>query len=115
MTDEQRLQRSLEWMETIYQGVTNLLVHHHIFWEVQEIIKNNNTLMATPSAFYEWMGKAFVVSAAASVRRQADRSDDGISLRRLLEELKAYPHLISREYFVALHPSQTPQDLLKQP
>ena len=51
------------------------------------------------------MGTNCVASAAVAVRRQADNDDRAVSLRRLLEELKAYPDLFSRAYHTGLYAS----------
>jgi hypothetical protein len=102
-TEEERRARAIKWLEVIFKDVQDLMVDHHIFWAVQEIIRANKALEKTPSHFYQWMGTNFVASAAVAVRRQADVDNHAISMRRLLEELKTYPQLFSRGYHTGLY------------
>jgi hypothetical protein len=60
-------------------------------------------LEQTPSHFFQWMGTNFTASATVAVRRQADNGSRAVSMRRLLEELKAYPDLFSRPYHISLY------------
>ncbi len=107
-TMNQRRTRAMDWLEIIYKDVQDVLVDHHIFWEVQTMIKANEQLKATPSHFFQWMGTNFIASAAVAVRRQADADARAVSLRRLLEELKKYPDLFSRAYHTGLYGAQFP-------
>lgn len=102
MTAPERRERALKWLDTIVLDVQETIVNHHIFWEVQEIIHNNAELATMQSAFFEWMGSVFAHSAAVAVRRQIKSDHQSISLLRLLEELKKYPAIITREYFVSI-------------
>jgi len=102
-TEENRRARAIEWLEIIFKDVQDLIVDHHIFWAVQDIIKANKTLANTPSHFYQWMATNFIASAAIAVRRQADSDKQAVSLRRLLEELQTYPQLFSRQYHTSLY------------
>lgn len=52
------------------------------------------------------MGSVFVHSTLMAIRRQLDSSSDAISIRRLLNELRAHPDLIDRGTFVALYPPE---------
>ena len=98
-TDEQLLKLK-DWIERIRGEITKLFFHDHVFWEVQDIIRTNPRLEQSKSYFYEWMGDAFVYSAAMFVRRQIDMRRDSISLLRLLRELSRNPTLINRENFL---------------
>lgn len=98
--EEQLLQKLGEWVERIRGEITKLFFHNHIFWEVQDIIRNNPALEERRSYFYEWMGDAFVYSAAMFVRRQVDVRRDSLSLLKLLRELSRHPTIINREDFL---------------
>jgi hypothetical protein len=98
MTDLERLQRVLQWLDIISSEVIELITNNYIFWEVQSIIRANPRLQKAESAFYEWMGSVFAHSAAMGVRRQASLNDQSVSLHRLLDELKTYPNLVSRDF-----------------
>lgn len=100
MTDEQRLKRWDHWIEIIQRDIWELFYLHHMFWEVQEIIKNNKRLSKTQNYFFEWLGEVFVYSSAMFVRRQADRRKDVISFYKLLDEINRHPGLLTREHFM---------------
>ncbi len=103
MTVEERRDRLKKWLESVYSDVTEAVVNHHIFWEVQEIIRNNPELQNTSSAFYDWMGSTFVHSTVRAVRRQLDTDKKCVSLHRFLLELQDSPELISRAYHRSLY------------
>ena len=103
MTIEQRRERALGWLETIYKDVQELVVHNHVFWEVQNIIKKNQRLADTPSVFYDCLALTFSQSATVTVRRHSKLNKQSVSLHRLLEELRQYPKIITRDYFVGLY------------
>ncbi len=90
------------WLETIKSDVTNLSVYRHVFWEVQNIIEANPKIQL-PSTFYDWMGSVYAAYATIGLRRQIDKDDRTISFRRLLEEAKSRPEVISRDSYVALY------------
>ena len=103
MMIEQRRERALGWLETIYKDVQELVVHNHVFWEVQNIIKKNQRLADTPSVFYDWLALAFSQSATVAVRRHTKLNKQSVSLHRLLEELREYPEIITQDHFVGLY------------
>jgi hypothetical protein len=103
MTLEERRNRLRTWLDCIYSNVTEAVINQHIFWEVQDIIRDNPQLQNASSAFYVWMGSMFVHSTVLAVRRQLDTDKKSISLHRLLLELSKYPELISRDYHRSLY------------
>ena len=103
MTTEERRIRLKKWLEMVYENATEAVVNQHIFWEVQEIIRNNPLLQNTSSAFYDWMASTFVHSTVLAIRRQLDIDKNSISLHRFLMELQRFPELISRSYHRSLY------------
>jgi hypothetical protein len=103
MTDLERLQRTLQWLDIVASETIELVTNDHIFWEVQDIIGANRKLRNAESVFFKWLSSTFAHSAAAAVRRQASLNDKSVSLHRLLDELRKFPHLISREYHRSLY------------
>jgi hypothetical protein len=103
MTEDERRDRLRGWFDTVYDSVTEAVINDHIFWEVQDTIRNNPELQNTSSAFYDWMGSTFIDSTALAIRRQLDRDDKSVSLYRFLMELQKYPELISRIYHRTLY------------
>jgi hypothetical protein len=102
VTIDERRERARQWLEQIYVDVQDLILDDYMFWEVQQIIRDNPTLTTMRSHFFHWMMAAHVESAAIGIRRQIKLDDQSISLRRFLEELKAYPAIVSRTHHVEL-------------
>ena len=64
-------------------------------------MKANPKITQASGLFNQWMASSFVQSAAIGVRRQAKGGDDSVSLKRFLNEVKKYPDLISRQFYLA--------------
>jgi hypothetical protein len=99
---KQKFEKWEKWLKNIYDEVTDLSVLRHIFWEVQEIIKDN-TEIQKPSAFYEFIGNTYVASALMALRRQIKIDKGSISFAGLLKEISECPEIMSRERFTALY------------
>jgi len=99
---DNRFDKWNKWLDVIYSEITSLSVNRNIFWEVQDIIKNNPKIQK-PSSFYEFLGSVYVVSALMGVRRQVKIDKDSISFARLLKEICDTPEVLSRNRFVALY------------
>jgi AbiU2 len=99
-SNEQLLEKLRGWIERIRGEIIKLFFLNHIFWEIQDVIHNNPRLEESRNYFYEWMGEAFVYSAAMFVRRQVDIRRDSLSFLKLLRELSRNPSLINRENFL---------------
>lgn len=112
--DDARFSRMVDWSKVIATEVADDLQAHHIFWEVQAIIRSNPRLMQTRSHFFEWMGDVFVASAASAVRRQVDAHKDSICLRRLLKEMIDYPHVVTRDRYLGVCGSPPPGEPLRE-
>jgi hypothetical protein len=103
MSLEKRRDRLKKWFDYIFKNATEAIINQHIFWEVQDIIRNNPDLQNQSNAFYVWMGSTFVQSTVLAVRRQVDRDQNSASLLRFLLELQKFPDLISRQYHRSLY------------
>ncbi len=102
--DEQR-EKLVEWLDVIKEDVQGLVIHNHMFWEVQDIIRQNERLAQSRNHFYEWLGHMFINSTVVGMRRQIDRDTDSISLLRLLTRLKDNPKILPRSYHLGLYPT----------
>lgn len=102
MEKNSRFNKWNKWLELIYKEITDLSVKRYIFWEVQEIIKNNQKIQK-PSAFYEFLGNCYVSSAVMTIRRQVKFGKGSISFARLLQEICDTPEVLSRDRYVALY------------
>ena len=96
-----RRARLIGWLEAIRKDAQELLLDHHIFWEVQGIVRKNPRFRSASGLFNQWMASSFVQSAAVGIRRHAKAGDDSISLKRLLREVRNYPELVSRDFYLA--------------
>jgi len=101
MTNEEELLGRLRvWIDGIWEEVAKLFFLNHIFWEVQDIIRDNPKLQGKPNYFYDWLGDVFVYSTAMCVRRQVDIRRDSLSFLKLLRELSRDPMTIKRQSFI---------------
>ena len=83
---DSKLEKWLGWFDVVERDIEKLLIRRHIFWEVQDIIRNNKDIQI-PSAFYGYLGKTYVDSIAMGIRRQVKMHKDSISFARLLSEI----------------------------
>lgn len=91
--------------------MADLLLEHEIFWSVQEIIRSNPSLASARSHFFQWMGSMFVASSSVGVRRQVDATPKAVSLRRVIDELIGYPHLITRGEYLSVASDGSPESM----
>ena len=103
MTEKECRNRLIGWLETIEKDITDLAIDAHVFWEIQELFKNNKELRETPSIINQWMASAFIQSTAVGIRRLTDKGSRSISFYRVLTELQKDPSLASRAYHVSLY------------
>ena len=106
----QKLEKWLKWMETIHDEILALVQDASIFWEVQDIIRENPRIQK-PSAFYSYLARTYLSHALAGLRRQIKLHEDSISFVRLLAEIAENPEELSRSYFNSCHPSSNGPDL----
>jgi len=86
----------------VHDDIQQLLVKRNIFWEVQQIIKNNSELHK-PSSFYSYLGDTYVAYISIGIRRQVKINNQSISFSRLLSEMIDTPSVLSRKYYTGLY------------
>ena len=106
----QKLEKWLKWMETIHDEILALVRDASIFWEVQDMIRENPRIQK-PSAFYSYLARTYLSHALAGLRRQTELQKDSISFVRLLTEIAEHPEELSRNYFKSCQPSSNGPDL----
>ena len=106
----QKLEKWLRWMETIHDEILELVQDANMFWEVQDIIRENPRIQQ-PNAFYSYLARTYLSHALAGLRRQTKLDKDSISFMRLLSEIAENPEELSRSYFNSRHPSSNGPDL----
>jgi hypothetical protein len=105
MTVDERRLRLIKWLEVITEDLRDLLLKQYIFRELQKIVEQNPRFAGVPGLFTKWMASNFAQATAVGIRRFAKpvkKGDNGISLIRFLIEVKAYPDLITRQYYIGL-------------
>jgi len=103
MTDAERLIRLIEWLETIYADVQQLLLDDHLFWEFQKIVEHNDQFLKASGLFTRFIATGYIRSAAIGVRRQAKSDNDSVSVVRFLCEVRDYPQIVSRQHYLGLY------------
>jgi hypothetical protein len=101
MNTEERRARLIGWLEVVRSEVQSLMLGHHIFEELQSIVRDNERFATASGLFNQWMALSYVQSATVGVRRHLKAGDDCVSLKRCLQEIKAYPVLVSRDFYIA--------------
>jgi hypothetical protein len=82
-----------EWLKVVHDNVRDLYIRNDLFWQFQEVIREHERLADAQNVFLYWMNSLFSEAIVMAVRREIDRHKDCISLRHLLEELKAAAEL----------------------
>ena len=98
MTEGQRRQRLIDWLEVIYGDIQQLLLDDYVFWQLQEVVRTNPRFKRSSGLLTQWMASSFAQSAAVGVRRHA-KTKDCVSLMRFLQEVEKYPFLVSRAHY----------------
>ncbi|MBE3128544.1 MAG: hypothetical protein IMZ60_02575 [Actinobacteria bacterium] len=101
-----------KWIDVILSEITRLSIDRNIFWEVQEIIKNNPKIQK-PSKFYNFLRNIYTASALMGVRKQVKIDKDSISFARLLQEICDTPKILSKKRFFANYKGSTVEKIAK--
>ena len=106
----QQLEKWLKWMETIHDEVRGLVQDANMFWEIQDIIRENPRIQK-PNAFYSYLARTYLSHALIGLRRQTKLQKDSVSFVRLLDEIAKNPEELSSTYFNSCHPYSNGPDL----
>ena len=82
----QKQEKWLRWMETIHNEMLALVADANIFWELQDLIRENPRIQK-PNAFYSYLARTYLSHALIGLRRQTELQKDSISFVRLLDEI----------------------------
>lgn len=99
---DRKLEKWIRWLKVVHDDVQQMLVKQNIFWDVQEIIKSNESLHQS-SSFYAYLGDTYVAYICTAIRRQVKCGGDSISFSRLLSEIIESPEILSRKYYKDLY------------
>jgi hypothetical protein len=103
---DDRFNKWNKWINLILSEIRGLSIDRNIFWEVQDIIKNNPNIQK-PSKFYNFLRNIYAASALMGIRRQLKIDKDSISFARLLQEISDTPKILSRTRFFAYYKGST--------
>jgi hypothetical protein len=90
------------WLPQMRNDLTYLLGSREIFWELQEVAKENPAIL-TPGSFFDWMCGNYMAAASVGARSFVDQSRTGHSLWRMLYEILENPGVINREAHVKMY------------
>ena len=78
MTEEERRERAIKWLESIYEDYAKTAFDHSIFWEVNKMF-DSPKLKKLDGTFLNWMLRVYTDSVALAIRRQVEsnRYTDG--------------------------------------
>ena len=89
-------QRWRRWLPGLRQDLTHLLGKREIFWELQDVAKENSRVL-NPGSFFEWMCQNYVVTVSVGIRSFTDQHAKSHSLWRMLYEILENPGSIDRQ------------------
>jgi hypothetical protein len=84
----------------IHEHISYAIGNRRIHNEVRAILEANPQLWRDNNSFFVWIASTYEDSVLMAVRRQGDMDERSIPLARLLTEVMAYPHILSRQRFV---------------
>ena len=82
--------------------MTDLLAKREIFWELQNVAKENPKLLS-PGAFFHWLSTNYIIAMTIGARKFIDQSRDAHSLWRMLFDFLEHPGVISRQSHVSFY------------
>lgn len=90
----------LEWIERIYNEVVTLFAYRSFYRGLAEMTQANDEIPA--SSFFDALGAWYATTQALAIRRQSDTGSHAVSLAKLLTNMAAHPHVMTRERFADL-------------
>ena len=102
----QKLEKWLKWMQTIQDEIIKLLSDVKVFWEVQDMIRQNPHIQK-PSYFYHYLESSYISHALVGLRRQIKNQKDSISFVGLLKDIAENPNELSFSYYLAIRNSES--------
>lgn len=100
--EDDKLLKWIKWIEVIRKDTESILLNKDIHNRYLEIVKANKEIQS-PSDFHEWTIRNYGSYVVMAIRRQLDKDDDVISLKRLLTELKESPQSLTKAWFRTLY------------
>ncbi len=90
------------WLPGMRRDLTSLLASQEIFWDLQEVAKQNPKVLL-PGDFFDWMCSNYVATVSIGIRSFTDQSNGSHSLWRMLYEILENPGIIDRAVHVRMY------------
>jgi len=84
------------------RDLADMLECNEIFWQLQEVAKENPKIL-NPGSLFDWMSRNYVVALSVGIRSFVDGDRRSHSLARILYELIENPRAISRSWHVRMY------------
>ncbi|MFC1511625.1 hypothetical protein ACFL5H_00320 [Candidatus Latescibacterota bacterium] len=94
------LERYSSQLDRIWTELVSIANIDDMFWQVQSII-NENSIINHSNTFLNLMVTTYIDPMIIRIRRIADRRHSTISLWKLLEDIKNYPLMFSRSWYLS--------------
>lgn len=91
------------WIDAIRADVGHVLLRRTLFRGLIDIRAKSSFVLAHGNALFWFLGDLFRDSVLMGIRRQVKSGSESISLVRLLTEIAATPHLLSRKRHVSFY------------
>ncbi|MGH3711181.1 MAG: hypothetical protein ACRDRQ_24435, partial [Pseudonocardiaceae bacterium] len=80
----------------------HLLGKREIFWDLQEVAKENQSILR-PGTFFDWMCQNYVITVSVGIRSFTDQDRKSRSLWRMLYEILENPGVLDRQTHVRMY------------
>lgn len=79
--------------------ISNLWMHHDLFWRMTEITNKNERVMKVGGDYLAWFKNCYIETGSVAFRRQLDRDKRSISMVNFLLEVQKNHAAFTREAF----------------
>jgi hypothetical protein len=79
--------------------ISNLWMHHDLFWRMTEITNKNERVMKVGGDYLAWFKNCYIEAGSVAFRRQLDRDKRSISMMNLLTTIHNNCQSFTREGF----------------
>src|SRR5260370_38780009 len=79
--------------------ISNLWMHHDLFWRMTEITNKNERVMKVGGDYLAWFTNSYIEAGSVAFRRQLDRDKRSISIVNFLLEVNKHHPTFTREAF----------------
>src|SRR5262249_27849134 len=96
------VQKLRDDLVTVVNEVSNLWLHHDVFWKMVDIINNNQRVMDLGGNVFDWLKNSYIEVGCGAVRRLLDGDGRSVSLMNVLTTLEQNANTFARFNFQKL-------------